>query len=229
MALEVSTIKSKVKWAFETVAGVRPTSGYETLPDVVEAPDIDFDLTTMDCSNIMDEVTRYMDGRLDPGGTKQFKFNHTDGIIAKWNTICTQAVGKLAEGKRLWFEYAYPTGNNSFYWCGMPKTFGNSGITGNAVSQLTGNVVFNGTEQWQPKSTQIALASATTSVAAEGTVDVNVTNPKGTFTAISTDNSVCTVAVGTGKITISGLKSGVAVVTVKDENLDEASVVVTVS
>lgn len=153
MALEIITVGAKVKYAFETEAGVRPTTGYTELPDVNSAPEQDLSLETIDVSNITDKITRYAEGRQDPGGDQVFTLNHTDAVITAWNTLAETAETNYAQGKRLWFEYAYPNAQKSYYWAGKPKALGSSGIQQNAASTLQAHAVLVDWDGWQTAST----------------------------------------------------------------------------
>ena len=229
MANERSTVHSRVKYAFEVSGheGERPTSGYVTLPDVTEAPEISLSLETIDVSNIMDRVSRYVEGRQDPGGEKQFTMNHTDAAIATWNTLVAQAETKKASNLRLWWEYCYEGGANSFFFCGTPKQIGNSGISGNSASTLTGSVVFEEMGGWQPHSTQISTTDSTKSVVKNSTSTTTVSNAQGSVKVTSSNPAVATGSVSTTTLTISGVAAGTAVLTLEDENGDSCKVVVT--
>lgn len=153
MALEISTVGATVKYAVETTAGTRPTTGYTEIPDVSEAPDFDMSVETLDASNITDTVTRYILGRQDPGGDKTFTLNHTENAITSWNTMVQAFQTAKAGGKQVWFEYVYPGATNSWYFSGEPAELGNGGIQQNAVDTIPGHVVTTGIGGWATAST----------------------------------------------------------------------------
>lgn len=224
---EIITVGARVKYAFESTAGTRPTSGYVTLANVTEAPEINLSLETIDVSDIQDKVSRYVPGRQDPGGEKTFTLNHTEAAIAAWNTLVALAETYKASGKRLWFEYRYPQATKSFFWCGTPRQIGNSGIQGNSASTLSASVVFEEFAGWLAHSTEITLSDSTKSVVKSATATVTISNAVGTVKVESTNPSVATGSVSTTTLTISGVDAGTAVLTCTDENGDSASVVVT--
>ena len=226
---EIITVGARVKYAFESTAGVRPTSGFVTLGNVTEAPEIALSLETIDVSNIQDKITRYVPGRQDPGGEKQFTINHTDAGIAEWNTLVAQAETKKDDNLRLWWEYCYPNASNSFFWCGTPKQIGNSGIQGNSASTITGSVVFEELEGWAPHSTQISTTDTTKSVTKSSTATTTVSNAVGTVKVTSSNPAVATGSVATTTLTISGVEVGTAILTLEDSNGDSCKVVVTVT
>lgn len=226
---EIITVGARVKYAFETTAGTRPTSGYVTLANVTEAPEIALSLETIDVSDIQDKITRYVPGRQDPGGEKQFTLNHTDAAIAAWNTLVAQADTKKDSGLRLWWEYCYPNASNSFYFCGTPKQIGNAGIQGNSASTITGSVVFEELGGWAAHSTQITPSATTASVVKAATTTVTLTNSVGTIKVTSSNPAAATAAESSGTLTITGVEAGTSVITCEDGNGDSCKIVVTVT
>ena len=231
MGIPILTVGARVKYAFETVGheGERPTSGYVTLFDVVEAPEVDKSVSTIDVSPIDVEVSQYAEGRQDPGGEKNFTFNHTEDILNAWDTLCALAETYEEDGRRLWFEYRYPTKGKSYFFCGKPKPFGNGGIQGNSASQLTGHTVFKEDGGWQAHSTEISAASTTATVVKAATTTVTISNAVGTVTVKSSNPSAATGAYSSNTLTITGVDVGSAVLTLVDGNKDSCKVVVTVT
>lgn len=228
---EIITVGARVKYAFEDSLhpGVRPTSGYVTLKNVTEAPEIALSLETIDVSNIQDKVTRYVEGRQDPGGEKQFTMNHSDAGITDWNTLVALAETKKDSGLRCWWEYRYPNAANSFFFCGTPKQIGSSGISGNSASTITGSVVFEELGGWQPHSTEITPSATTASVVKASTTTVTITNSVGAIKITSSNPAVATATESSGTVTISGVAVGTSVLTIEDDNGDYCKVVVTVT
>ena len=228
---EIITVGARVKYCFEASgsAGVRPTSGYVTLPNVTEAPEIALSLETIDVSDIQDKITRYVPGRQDPGGEKTFTLNHTDEAITTWNTLVALADTKKDSGLRLWWEFRYPNAANSFFFCGTPKQIGNSGITGNSASTLSASVVFEELGGWQPHSTEITPSATTATVVKAATTTVTITNSVGTIKIESSNPAVATATESSGTVTISGVDVGNSVLTISDGNGDSCKVLVTVT
>lgn len=153
MALEITTVGATVKYCVETTAGTRPTTGYTEIPDVNEAPDFPMDVEVLDASNITDLITRYVAGRQDPGGDKEFTLNHTENVITVWNTLVSTASAAYAEGKQTWFEYVYPESTKSFFFTAIPLALGNGGIAQNEVDTIPAHVICTGIGGWEAKST----------------------------------------------------------------------------
>lgn len=153
MALEISTVGAKVKYAFEATAGTRPTADYTELPNVSAAPDFPMDVEMLDASDITDLITRYIPGRQDPGTDKEFTLNHTEAVISQWEQMVTDYATNKADGKALWFEYCYPGATRSYFWKGEPVALGNGGIEQNAVDTIPARVVPQGGNVWATAST----------------------------------------------------------------------------
>ena len=226
---EIITVGARVKYAFESTAGTRPTSGYVTLPNVTEAPEVNMSLETIDVSDIQDKVSRYVPGRQDPGGEKTFTLNHTDAAIADWNTLVALADTYKDSGKRLWWEYRYPNATNSFFWCGTPKEIGNSGIQGNSASTISASAVFEERGGWLAHSTEITPSATTATVVKNATTTITLTNSVGTIRITSSNPAAATATESSGTVTISGVGVGTAVLTIEDGNGDSCKVVVTVT
>ena len=231
MAHEITTVGARLKYAFETSghSGERPTSGYVTLANVTEAPEVQMSLETIDVSNTQDETTRYTPGRQDPGGEKQITMNHTDDGIEAWNTLVALAETNKANNLRCWWEYRYPNARNSYFFCGTPRKIGNSGFTGNSASTITGSVVFEEDGGWTTHSTEITPSATTASVVKNSTTTITLTNYVGTINITSSAPTVATATESSGTVTINGLAVGTTVLTFKDGNGDKCQVVVTCS
>lgn len=153
MALEITTVGATVKYCIETTAGTRPTTGYTEIPDVNEAPDFPMDVEVLDASNTTDTITRYVAGRQDPGGDKEFTLNHTEAVITAWDTLVSASSTAYAEGKQTWFEYVYPDATKSFFFTAIPLALGNGGIAQNEVDTIPAHVICTGIGGWATKST----------------------------------------------------------------------------
>lgn len=152
-SVAITTVGASVKYCVETTAGTRPTTGYTELVGVSSAPEIAMTPETIDVSTIKDLVTKYAQGRQDPGGTATFQLVHSEAAIETWETHVSAATTGLTTGKKVWYEYAYPNANKSFFFSGMPLALGNGGIEQNAADLIPANVIPNGVDGWQTAST----------------------------------------------------------------------------
>lgn len=160
MALEITSVGAEVRYAFEDGSAEIDKLTYTLLPDVNEAPEQDMSVETIDVSNISDLVTRYTYGRQDPGGDMVFTLNHTDAVITAWDDLVTQAESNLKLGKRLWFQYWFPNADKSYYWAGMPRKLGTSGISQNEMDTIPAHVVLVDWKGWHTASSKVPTAKA---------------------------------------------------------------------
>ena len=226
-SVEIVSVGARVRVAIEATAGVRPTFGYTDIPDVNSAPEQDMSTETIDVSNISDYVTRYMDGRQDPGGDQAFTLNHTDRVITNWDALAAEVATALNSGKRCWFEYWFPTAKKSYFWAGKPKALGTSGISQNELDTIPAHVVLNDWEGWSAKS-GIAADTRYITVTVGGTATFNVYDypSAATITPTSLTQAKATVAKGTAftdqggttftPITVTGAAVGTSNIEVSD-------------
>lgn len=153
MALEITTVGAKVVYCWESTAGTMPTTGYTELPDVNEAPEFDLSLETIDASNITDKITRYVEGRQDPGGDASYTLNHTNAVITAWKNLVTTAATNYPLGKRLWWAYVYPDASDAYFWAGRPLALGSSGVSQNSLSTIPAHCAVNEIGGWAAKPT----------------------------------------------------------------------------
>ena len=153
--VEITTVGSCVKYAVETTAGTRPTTGYTVLPGVASAPAFDMTPETIDVSDLSDYFTQYVPGRQDPGGDAQFTLNHSEAAIDAWEDMVDAAETGIASNKRLWFEYAYgdAAATRSYFFCARPVALGNGGLEQNAADTIPAHVIPNGEFGWYTAST----------------------------------------------------------------------------
>lgn len=228
--LEITSLGATVRYAFESSAGVRPTTGYIVLPDVNQAPEQDLSIATIDVSNIRDYVTRYAPGRQDPGGDQAFTLNHTDAVIDRWDALAVEAASKKAQNKRLWFEYRFPGANKAYYWAGEPQKLGTSGISQNELDTIPAHVVLVDWAGWQSASTILSSNKSSLSLTVGGSAGTaTLSNPAGAISVSSSNTGVATAAESSGTLTVTPVAAGTCIITCKDTNDDEVNIVVTVA
>ena len=92
MALEISTAGVALKYAVETTAGTRPTTGYTAIPNIKETPDFNPEPSTLEVTDLSDLVwKRYIAGLKDPGGALSFTANLTSAFKTAWETLVSAA------------------------------------------------------------------------------------------------------------------------------------------
>lgn len=229
--LEISTVGASFRYAVESTAGVRPTSGYTLIPNVnsvgLSAPSVN----TGDVSNIQDKVSRSIPLRQDFDAAVSVDLIHAEKAIDAWGVLVATTETAKASNLAVWYEMRYPSpATKSYYFYGEAQAMKGAQLNNNEVSHLTANIVRTSgdDEGWFPKSTALTISATTATCAAASTTTVTVSNATGTVKVSSNNPAVCTAAESTGTITITGVAAGKAVVTVKDD-YDEAMIVVTIT
>lgn len=152
-SIELSTAGILLRYAVETAAGTRPTSGYTVIPNVIELPDFAGTPDNLDVTDLSDtEWKRYIPGLKDPGGAMGIKVNQTPDFVTVWEALCTAAKTAKAAGKGVWFEYFIPN-HDSFFFRGEPAALGFGGATVNSVLQNTAYITPNKIEGFADPST----------------------------------------------------------------------------
>lgn len=115
----ISTLGVKVGYAVETEAGVQPTS-FTQLTRVNSVGGISLSTEQIDASALEDEVTRYIAGRQDTGGTFDITINLTDETIAEWTTLISASKTAEEGGKSTWFTVWSPYLEKAFFVVAQP-------------------------------------------------------------------------------------------------------------
>lgn len=153
MALEISTAGILVKYAVESTAGTRPTTGYTTIPNIKSTPDFNPEPSTLEVTDLSDLVwKRYIAGLKDPGGALSFNANLTSAFKTAWETLVSAYETGIALSKQTWFEIMVPT-IGSFYFAGIPSELGVNAYEVDAVAEISVYVTPNKIEGWGTSST----------------------------------------------------------------------------
>ena len=152
MALEFNTIGVKIKYAVETTAGTRPTSGYTNIPDVKNIPEINLNPSQLEVTNLVDKFKRYIPGVQDPGSDFNMTANQTSTLKTLWASLCSAASAAWNSGKSTWFEVAIPN-FDSFYFAGLPVEMGLNAQGVDAVEETALHIIPNQVAGWATAST----------------------------------------------------------------------------
>ena len=147
MALEFNTIGVRLSYCVETVAGTRPTAGYQFIPDIKSTPAIDINPNKIEVTNLEDEYRRYIDSVKDVGDSFDFTANLTANLKTKWAAMVTAAQTAWATGKSTWFQISIPN-FDSFFFAGIPTELGVNEMGVDAVIESTLHVVPNKIAGW---------------------------------------------------------------------------------
>ena len=117
--ISISTLKMKVGYAVETMAGQQPTA-YNWLPRANSIGGIDLSTETIDASAIEDEITRSIAGRQDTGGEWSLTFNLTNETEQIYSKMLKDAAEGLPDNLRTWFEVWSPNLKKAFFIVAQP-------------------------------------------------------------------------------------------------------------
>lgn len=151
MALEFNTIGVQLKWASETVAGSRPTSGFVALPDIKSIPAMDLNPSKLEVTNLIDTNKRYIPGVRDAGDDFPINGNLTASLKTAWGSVVSIAKAAWASGFATWFEVAVPN-FDSFYFAGTPVELGMNEMAVDAVAEATLHIIPDKIAGWATKS-----------------------------------------------------------------------------
>ena len=117
-AAGISTLGITFGYGTETTAGTKPTS-FKQLTRINALGGINIEPEQIDASALEDEITRYVKGRADTGGSFAVTVNFTSDTVKEWQDLIT-AYKALSGGKRMWFETIIPGIDNSFFVIAQP-------------------------------------------------------------------------------------------------------------
>lgn len=117
-AAGISTLGITFGYGTETTAGTKPTS-FKQLTRINALGGINIEPEQIDASALEDEITRYVKGRADTGGSFAVTVNFTSDTVKEWQDLIT-AYKALSDGKRMWFETIIPGIDNSFFVVAQP-------------------------------------------------------------------------------------------------------------
>lgn len=143
-----------LKYAPETTAGTRPTTGYTQVARLRSMPDFNEAPNGIDVTELDELVAKqYISGLSDPGGAKAFHANLTDDFMTKWETLRTAYETAETTGKTIWFEICHPKLAKSFFFCGEPAPLGFSAAEVDNALEVDAYITPQKITGWATKST----------------------------------------------------------------------------
>lgn len=115
----ISTLGVKIGYAVESTAGTKPTA-FTQLERVNSIGGITVDTEQIDASALEDEVSRYVAGRQDTGGTWNLTFNMSDEVVSELDTMIKAYEAVKGTDKKMWFVIWSPFLAKSFYVVAQP-------------------------------------------------------------------------------------------------------------
>ena len=114
----VSSLGIRLGYGAETEAGIKPTA-FIWLERANSIGGISLETEQIDASALEDEISRYISGRQDTGGTWSVTFNLSDEVIEQLETMIEE-YKNLTDGKKMWFEVWSPYLTKAFYVIAQP-------------------------------------------------------------------------------------------------------------
>lgn len=158
MANAVSTAGMLVKYAAETTAGTRPTSGYTLIPGVKAIPELWNDPNMLQSTPLSATKNHtYIAGLNDSGGAIALTVNDHKAFRDAWGDCLSAYATAAAAEKGFWFELVYQDGSDldSFYFPGEPLPLGFGGAEVDSVLENNANIA--------PQGDYLFAAASTTS------------------------------------------------------------------
>lgn len=116
----VSTLGITFGYGTETTAGTKPAT-FTELTRINSIGGITIENEQIDASALVDEVSRYIRGRGDTGGSFTVTVNFTPDTKSEWATLIS-TYSALTDGKRMWFETIIPGFTDAFFVVAQPPT-----------------------------------------------------------------------------------------------------------
>lgn len=157
MAIPISSIGIKVSYAFEAVAGTKPTTGYKHIEGIKEIPELNPAPDTLETTSFDNlEYKTYINGLKDLGGALSFTANFTQALFDAWNGedgVMEQYKTNIASGKAMWLCIDIPGINKACFFSCEPSPIGVPGATTNEVLETSLNLTPTGEPTWAEKPT----------------------------------------------------------------------------
>lgn len=151
MALELSTIGVRFKYAPEVTAGTMPTTGFTEIANITSIGEISASPDQLEVTNLVDAWKRYIAGVKDTGGEIPIGANFTAAFKTAWQAAVTAYGTAFKVGKALWWEVMVPD-FGSFYFAGEPIDLGLPSIEVNNVFAGNVSIVPNQVKGWAASS-----------------------------------------------------------------------------
>lgn len=162
MAGEISTAGIKIKYAVETTAGTRPTTGYleKASGGVLNIADYVIGISGLAADFEQHDVTplsetsrhRFIKGLQGNDGNISLSCNINPTSRADWDLIVA-AYNALTDGKGMWFEFNLPGDTDSVFYRAEPCPMGFPDVESAQAVQGAVQIIENQYAGWAAKST----------------------------------------------------------------------------
>ena len=154
MGIALSTAGVTIGYATETTSGTRPTTGYITIPDIKEVPEMNPEPETLETTTLAaTEYKTYIEGLKDLGGALSFLANFTSELETAWAALITAYNTAKTSKKSIWFEVKHPGLTKSVFFTGQPSAMGLPSMSVNSVLETNLYITPTNAPVWETKST----------------------------------------------------------------------------
>lgn len=214
MSQRVSTAGMSLQYAVETTAGVRPTSGYQIIPEIKSMPSFNPSPNTIDSTTLLEtEYMTYVKGLKDLGGALEYGANLTDDLIDFWESLLSTYDSAAAEGKSIWCAIVHPKLSKATYFTGDPSPIGLNEASVGGMAETTLYITPTGAPVMavKPGSDDTSLSQLAISGVSfnkyfnpsDRTYTGTTSSTTSTVTAVASDSSA-SVAIDSNDATVSG-------------------------
>lgn len=162
----VSTAGMSLQYAVETTAGVRPTTGYKTIPEIKSMPSFNPAPSTIDSTTLSEtEFMTYVQGLKDLGGALEYTANLTDDLMDFWDDLLTKYNAAIEDGKQMWFAVVHPKLSKATFYVGEPAPLGFNEASVGSMAETTLYITPNSAPVLADKPTEAVGASVFSSPA----------------------------------------------------------------
>lgn len=155
MAINLSTAGVQLKYAVESSAGERPTTGFTQIKGAKSTPSLNPSPETLETTTLDEtEYKTYIDGLKDLGGALEFTFNLTEELYEAWETLMTAYEEAKGQGKATWFTIVIPGLTNAVYFTGNPSPMGLPETAVSSVLEITNYITPTNAPEWFAKPTE---------------------------------------------------------------------------
>jgi hypothetical protein len=117
----ISTLGITFGYGVETVEGTKPTE-FTQLNRINSIGGITIENEQIDASALEDEVSRYVQGRGDTGGSFSVSVNFTPETKKEWSDLSEEYKTAKDSQFRMWFEIIIPGFEEAFFVVAQPPT-----------------------------------------------------------------------------------------------------------
>ena len=155
--IALSTAGVAIKYAVETTANTRPTTGYTQIHDIKEVPDFNPEPETHEATDLEEtEYKFYVAGLKDVGGALGFLANFTQVLQTHWGEIVAAYNTGIKDGKRMWFTIEHPKLEKAVFFTGEPSPMGLPSMSVNGILETTVYITPTSSPAWETKATASA-------------------------------------------------------------------------